>query len=62
MLTVVYGVAKHYEALGEIASEAAEACTQEQLTKFEKFLEDFDFNGVSWNRVIRHRKASQEKF
>ena len=60
VLRVVEGLPKYYEHFGEVATEAEEASTKEQLPQFEQFLEDFDFYDVKWNKVIRYGKPTRE--
>ncbi len=60
VLTVVQGLPDYYERFGEVAAEAEEASAQEQLPQFERFLGDFDFHKVNWNKVIRYGKPYRE--
>lgn len=60
VLTVVQGLPDYYERFGEVATEAKEASAREQLPQFERFLGDFDFSDVHWNKVIRYGKPTRE--
>jgi len=49
-----------YTSLDDVAAEAQSAYMEEQQSRLDRFLQDFDFHGVSWKNEVRQGAPHRE--